>query len=283
MVLTSGFTNTPITRLLILLYTTTSILTTLLSIKHLLPIRPTPHLWPYLQLSRLLTFQLASTASTNLLITTILLYTFRVLERLYGPRKYLSFLLLTLTLSALLTVFLGSTLTAFTLTRYNYIPAGLTPPTFACLAAYTHEVPGLYRWRVLLPTGSRSSGGGSARLKGLTFSDKSTTYLLATQLALSQFPYNLLPAGVGWVIGTAWVGDMLLPRWRVKGWVVGEGRRDRERERYEGLRRRLEEDNAGRDDGMRQAVVPPPTTAAEDAGRRRGVVGQVGEFVRGIF
>lgn len=63
-------------------------------------------------------------------------------------------------------------------------------------------------------------------------------------------------------------------------WVVGEGRRERERERYEGLRRRLEEDNAGRDDGMRQNV---PVTAAEDAGRRRGIVGQVGEYLRGVL
>ncbi len=83
MVLTSGFSSTPTTRLLILLYVSTSILTSLVSIKHLLPIRPSPHLWPYLQFSRLLTFQLASTASTDLLFTVVLLYTFRVLERLW--------------------------------------------------------------------------------------------------------------------------------------------------------------------------------------------------------
>lgn len=279
MVLTSGFSNTPTTRLLILLYTTSSILTTLLSLKHLLPIHPTPHLWPYLQLSRLLTYQLASTHSTDLLFTITLLYTFRVLERLYGPRKYLSFLLLTLLLSACITPLLTTLLSISTWTHYNTLPSGLTSLTFACLAAWAHEVPGLYKWRVLLPTGSRSSGGGAAPMKGVTFSDKSTTYLLATQLALSQFPYNLLPAGVGWVVGTAWMGD-LLPRWRVARWVVGEGRRERERERYEGLRRRLEEDNAGRDDGMRQNV---PVTAAEDAGRRRGIVGQVGEYLRGVL
>jgi membrane associated rhomboid family serine protease len=279
MVLTSGFTNTPTTRLLVLLYITSSILSTLLSLKHLLPIHPSPHLWPYLQLSRLLTYQLASTHSTDLLFTITLLYTFRVLERLYGSRKYLSFISLSLLISGIITPLIASTLSIVSWKYYNTLPAGLTSLTFACLAAWTHEVPGLYKWRILLPTGSRSSGGGSARLKGITFSDKSTTYLLAAQLALSQFPYNLLPAAVGWVVGTAWTGD-LLPRWRVAGWVVGEGRRDKERERYEGLRRRLEEDNAGRDDGMRQNVVP---TAAEDAGRRRGVVGQMGEYLRGIF
>lgn len=283
MVLTSGFTNTPTTRLLILLYVSSSILTSLLSTKHLLPIRPSPHLWPYLQFSRVLTFQLASTASTDLLFTVVLLYTFRVLERLWGTRKFASFVLLTLSLSALGTLLLGTLLCVLTVGRWNYIPAGLTGLVFASLAAWTDEVPGLYRWRISFPTGSRSAGGSAERMKGITLSDKSTTYLLAAQLALSQFPYNAVPALVGWMVGTAWAGEMLpgrMGRWRVARWVVGQGKRDKERERYEGMRRRLEEDNAGRDDGMRQNIAP---TAAEDAGRRRGIGGQVTEYLRGIF
>jgi membrane associated rhomboid family serine protease len=277
MVLTSGFASTPTTRLLILLYVSSSIITSLVSIKHLLPIRPTPHLWPYLQLSRILTYQLASTASTDLLFTAVLLYTTRVLERLWGTRKFASFVLGVLALSGLGTVLLGTLLSILTVGRWNYIPAGLTGLVFACLAAWREEVPGLYRWKILLPVGSGRDK------KGVMLSDKSTTYLLATQLALSQFPYNTVPALVGWVVGTAWVGDLLpgrMSRWRVARWVVGEGKRDKERERYEGLRRRLEEDNAGRDDGMRQNIAP---TAAEDAGRRRGFGGQVSEYLRGIF
>jgi hypothetical protein len=73
------------------------------------------------------------------------------------------------------------------------------------------------------------------------FSDKTMTYLLAGQLALSQFPGSLLSAAVGWVCGLAWRGELFpeaVVRWRVPGWLVGgSARRDAG---FDGLRRRLE-------------------------------------------
>ncbi len=74
----------------------------------------------------------------------------------------------------------------------------------------------------------------------MLLSDKSATYLLATQLALSQFPGSAVAAAVGWLVGYAWRSEILpgAARWRVPTWFagkeVGEGHR------YEGLRRRLE-------------------------------------------
>lgn len=85
----------------------------------------------------------------------------------------------------------------------------------------------------------------------LNLTSKSTTYLVALQLALSQFPYTLLPAAIGWFVGLAWRAEVLPGLGgtrRVPAWVVGErevrrvirnGEGEAER-RYEDLRRRLE-------------------------------------------
>ncbi|KAL3479138.1 hypothetical protein BJX99DRAFT_91622 [Aspergillus californicus] len=95
----------------------------------------------------------------------------------------------------------------------------------------------------------------------LSLSDKSTTYLIAAQLALSQFPYMLLPSAIGWIVGVAWRADALplaagsgSGGWRVPGWVIGEegfsfslssrgagaGSGAGESGRFEDMRRRLE-------------------------------------------
>lgn len=99
----------------------------------------------------------------------------------------------------------------------------------------------------------------------LLFSDKSTTYLVAAQLALSQFPAMLLPSALGWIVGVAWRAE-LLPGlspgnngFRVSAWVVGEqerrngaggGSEGAEGERYEDLRRRLEGEVAASASGL---------------------------------
>jgi hypothetical protein len=271
MVTTSGFTHTPVTRALILTSIVLSILSSTLSAQHLLPIKPTPHLWPYLQFTRLLTYQAAYTSSTELLFSTVLIYQFRVLERLWGSRKFLSFCAVVFWVNLLLTPVLLVFLKLGTLGWYNYLPAGCTGVVFALLAAWADEVPRIYRYKVA--TGGSavaSSAGQDGHESGVMLSDKSTTYLLAAQLALSQFPYSLLPAATGWAVGTAWVGELLpgrLGRWRVPAWMVGESSARKERGQYEGLRRRLEEEGSSAD-GMRH--VTERVAGGRQAGARRG-------------
>lgn len=283
MVTTSGFSHAPVSRFLILGCIGTSILTSILDIKHHLPIKPTPHLWPYLQFSRLLTFQTAYTSSTELLFSVALLYQFRVLERLWGSRKYASFIVVCFWLDILLVPALCLVLKTATLGHYNYIPSGLTALVFAALSAWGHEIPRLYRYKIVTgsttttttptpttATTSSSSNGNAAthsnqNSPGIVLSDKSTTYLLAAQLALSQFPYQLMPAAVGWIVGSAWMGELLpgnLNRWRVPAWMVGETSKRKHRGQYEGLRRRLEEEGSSAD-GMRNV-----SDTVQDPGRR---------------
>lgn len=269
MVTTSGFTHAPVSRFLILGSIATSVLTSILDIKHLLPIKPTPHLWPYLQFSRLLTFQLSYTSSTELLFSTALFYHFRVLERLWGSRKYASFVAVVFFLNILLLPTITLVLKAASLGVYNYIPAGLATVAFAALSAWRDEIPRLHRYKIVTSTGtSTGTGPDGQQVPGIVFSDKSTTYLLAAQLALSQFPYQVLPAAVGWTIGSAWMGELLpggLGRWRIPSWIVGETSKRKERGQYEGLRRRLEEEGSSAD-GMRN--VSDNVDRVEGSGRR---------------
>jgi len=154
-----------------------------------------------------------------------------------------------------------------TLGWYNYLPAGFTGVVFALLAAWAEEVPRIYRYKVTTGT----SGGSGNEAPGVVLSDKSTTYLLASQLALSQFPYSLLPAAVGWTIGTAWMGELLpggLSRWRLPAWMVGEAGKRKERGQFEGLRRRLEEEGSSTD-GMRNVSDQVGAGRGQDSERER--------------
>lgn len=127
-----------------------------------------------------------------------------------------------------------------------------------------------------LTTSSPSTSDDAA---GVTFSDKSYRYFLALQLALFQWPGSLLGAIVGWVAGYAWRSDLLpgaLARWRLPGWVVGM-RTPKGNQEFEGLRRRLEGENAT---SATASGVQGQDEA--EAGRRR-TLGQVLEQVSGAI
>ncbi|EXJ70727.1 uncharacterized protein A1O5_05717 [Cladophialophora psammophila CBS 110553] len=279
MVTTSGFSHTPITRLLVLTSIGVSILVSTLSIQYLLPIKPHPHLWPYLQFSRLLTYQAAYTTSTELLFSTVLLYQFRVLERIWGSRKFASFVAVVLWCNVVVVPLLVVVLKLGTLGWYNYVPSGSTGLVFALLSAWAEEVPRIYRYKIATTSpAATTTGGGREQVPGVVLSDKSTTYLLAAQLALSQFPYSILPAAVGWTVGTAWMGELLpggLGRWRIPAWMVGESSKRKERGQYEGLRRRLEEEGSSAD-GMRNVSDRVGGAGGgEQESRRRGFGRQI--------
>jgi membrane associated rhomboid family serine protease len=284
--LASGFMNTPITKSLILSLISTSLVASIADLKHLLPIRPTPHLYPYLQFWRLCTWQIAYTSSTDLLFATLLLYQFRVLERLWGSRKFISFLCVSAIWTGLLAPALLSTVVRLvSWGRWNYLPGGMTGLVFAALAAWGEEVPRLYRYKIV--TGSPDPRSGSNDTPGVILSDKTTTYVMAAQLALSQFPYSLLAASVGWIVGLAWDGDLLPGRmnaWRIPRWLLGDFgvKSAAERECYEGLRRRLEEEG-GRSDGMRASGVDGIIDAVDGEARRRPMMRQVADYFRGAF
>jgi len=86
--LASGFTNAPITQLLLLGIVGSAIVASLTDTKYFLWIEVRPHLLDYWQYWRLLTWQLAYTNSAEVLFAAMTFYQLRVIERLWGSRKF---------------------------------------------------------------------------------------------------------------------------------------------------------------------------------------------------
>ncbi|KAI9932973.1 hypothetical protein ASPWEDRAFT_33984 [Aspergillus wentii DTO 134E9] len=307
---TSGLTNAPISKILLIYTIASSIALSILDIKHLASIHVSPHLWQYGQFWRALIWQGAGFAnSTEALFAAMLAYHLRVVERAWGKRKMATFLLSTLPYTTLLPpLLLALVLRPLTLNTLNYLPSGPTATMFALLAQYHASIPHTFRYRIATttssstetkpptdtspssPNGTTASTPSSSSSLTLLLSDKSTTYLIASQLALSQFPTMLLPSLVGWFVGLAWRAE-LLPGlspwgwgWRVPAWVVGERETIRrgqnsasgESERYEDLRRRLEGEAAAASSGSMSGV-----SGSGEQRQRRG--GGVMDRLRGVF
>ncbi|KAI9814598.1 MAG: hypothetical protein M1827_003154 [Pycnora praestabilis] len=207
-------------------------------------------------------------------------YHLRIIERLWGPRKFASFLLTIIPYTLLLPpLLLALILRPLTLNTLNHLPAGPSPILFALLAQYHAVIPHVYKYRISTTLSPSSSPSSRDTPSGVLLSDKTTTYVLAFQLALSQFPGSLIGAAVGWTVGYAWRAELLpfsAAKWRVPAWVVtgkseGAG--------YEGLRRRLEGESEA-------AAAASGVEGRENAGegRRRRTLGtQILDQFRGAF
>jgi hypothetical protein len=93
-----SFTNAPVTRLLVLGIVSMSIAASLLDIKHYFYILIDTHLWRYRQFWRVLAYQLCYANSAEVLFAAISFYNLRIVERMWGSRKYAVGLLLVLLL-----------------------------------------------------------------------------------------------------------------------------------------------------------------------------------------
>lgn len=85
---TSGLTNTPITKTLLIYILASSILLSILDLKHLAGIQVSPHFWTYGQFWRAALWHVAGFAnSTEALFAGILVYQVRVVERAWGGEE----------------------------------------------------------------------------------------------------------------------------------------------------------------------------------------------------
>ncbi|KAI9788287.1 MAG: hypothetical protein M1835_002369 [Candelina submexicana] len=235
--LASGFADARVSKYLLFSIVASSIIASITDSKYLFHIQVASHLWRYKQIWRLLIWQGCYTNSTEVLFGAMTAYHLRIIERLWGTHKFISFIISTLPYTALLPpLVLALILRPLSLNTLNYLPAGPTPIFFALLAQYHAAIPHVYKYR--LTTSSSTTFPPS----GLIFSDKSISYLLTAQLALSQVPGSLISAVVGWCIGYAWRNEILpgTAQWRVPSWILQKKGRV---EDYEGLRRRLEDES----------------------------------------
>ncbi|KAL7624506.1 hypothetical protein AAE478_006071 [Parahypoxylon ruwenzoriense] len=272
-----SFTNAPVTLSLVYGLIGTSIAVSLLDIKHYFYILVDLHLWRFHQTWRALVYQLCYTNSSEVLFAALTLYNLRVVERMWGSRKYATFIFVTLLLTSILSpAILALFLRPLTLGLLNYLPAGPTPIIFAVLVQYHAMVPPIYRYKIATSTSTQTDD----QAPGIAFSDKSYRYLLALQLALFQWPGSLFGALIGWVVGYSWRMEVLprsLIRWRLPGWVVGI-RTQRRSQEFEGLRRRLEGEGASTG-----AATGVQDQADAEGGRRRTMGQQVMDQFHGAF
>jgi hypothetical protein len=86
--LTSGLTNAPLTKALLIYTIASSVALSIFDIKYLVVIQVSPHFWPYAQFWRALVWQVVGFAnSTEALFAAMLVYHMRVVERAWGKRK----------------------------------------------------------------------------------------------------------------------------------------------------------------------------------------------------
>ncbi|KAF2716512.1 hypothetical protein K431DRAFT_195297, partial [Polychaeton citri CBS 116435] len=272
--LASGFTNAPVSRNLIIGIVVTSFLATLTDTKYYFWIQVRPHLVDYLQFWRLLTWQLCYTNSTEVLFAAMTLYQLRIVERMWGSRKFASYLFSTFPYTTLIPPLVVALLVRpLTAGMVDFLPAGPTAVIFALLAQFQAAVPSSYKYRIT-PFGASTS---PRQEYGLNLTSKSFSYLLPAQLALSQLPGSAIAAGVGWIVGVAYRREILpgATRWRVPAWAVGGSE---QKERYDSLRRRMEGE-AGRATGMES--TDPTQQHQGETTRRRGFVGGIVDQFRG--
>ncbi|THX27467.1 hypothetical protein D6D12_05480 [Aureobasidium pullulans] len=266
--LASGFSNAPLSKYLVMAVVAASLLASITDSKHLFWIMVKPHISDYRQLWRCMTWPLLYTNSTEVLFSAMTLYQLRIIERLWGSRKFASFLISTLPYTVLLPpLLLIVVIRPLSLFNINYLPAGPTAIIFALLAQYHAAIPYMYKYQLSASDNSSPSTTSSA----INLTSKSTSYLLPLQLALSQLPGSAIVAAVGWLVGYAYRREILpgAATWRIPDWSAGK----RERERFEGLRRRMEG----------EAATASGSTRGEEneGGRRRTIGGQLLDQFRG--
>ena len=86
--ISSGFTNAPVSQFLVFSTVIGALLATITDSRYYLHILVVPHLWNYGQIWRVLTWQTCFTNSTEVLFGVVTFYQLRVIERLWGSRKF---------------------------------------------------------------------------------------------------------------------------------------------------------------------------------------------------
>jgi hypothetical protein len=265
-----SFANAPVTKFLVLGVVASSIAASLFDCKQYFYIKVDAHLWNNLQLWRPLVFQMLYTNSAEVLFAASSLYHMRAVERLWGSRKFASFITLTWLINSILApAVLALVLRPFSRAWFNYLPAGPTPLIFCILAQYHGLIPHMYQYRVSasLKKPDPASPDQDENVPALTLSNKTFQYVLALHLAALQWPGSMVGAAIGWLVGYTWRMELVplaLARFRLPRWLVGGSRLPRSASHFERLRTRLE------GEGGPAVGASTGTQARGDSGSIRG-------------
>ncbi|KAK9465163.1 hypothetical protein V1512DRAFT_266455 [Lipomyces arxii] len=209
----AGFKNAPVTRALVAFIVGSSLVSSIVGIKHYLFLQLVPHVWGWGQWWRLFSWEFVYLNESEVLFASLMLYNLRVIERLLGSRKFASLIVVSYGYTSVLSPLFLLMLKITPGYSANYLPSGPTSTIFSMLALYHDLIPSVYKFRIA--SGQEDSSSPHA----ITLSDKIFVYVISTQLAFSQSPGSLICAFTGWIIGVLWTREVLPGRnWRVPDW-----------------------------------------------------------------
>lgn len=164
-----GFINTPVTKTICVFVTILAVMISIFQIKYLFQISIDPYILEYHQYWRLITYQISVSSESDYLLSILLWFHFKTLERFYGSNKYLSLIIilaiyniiltfLTMSLGQLLINFIDYLiLTLFHLKPFNYFTTflnSITPGPLGVLSSlyicFGKVIPNSYQFKILL-------------------------------------------------------------------------------------------------------------------------------------
>ncbi|TFK72019.1 hypothetical protein BDN72DRAFT_816616 [Pluteus cervinus] len=193
-----SFENASVTKGIMVASALTSILVGLFDIKHYFHLQYVPHLSRHHQAGaiprhlywRLAVHHLAFSNSSELFVSEIILGSVGVqIERQFGSVKFASFAVV---ITILVTILEFLALILFHRFGLNYIAMGPAALLFSILYQHSRVVPSIYQYRIF----------------GLSLNNKSFTYFLALQLALSRLPGSACVALIGILAGQIYRSDL---------------------------------------------------------------------------
>ncbi|KAL0950123.1 hypothetical protein HGRIS_010119 [Hohenbuehelia grisea] len=203
-----SFEHAPVTKALMIGAAVSSFVVGTFDVKHYFHLQLVPHISRHHQYWRLGVHHLAFSNSSDLFISELILFSAAVhIERRFGSAKFASFALVSALVSTILEF---AALLLFHRIGLNHVSAGPLTLVFNILYQYSRIVPSMYQFRVF----------------GVPLSNKSFTYLLAAQLALSRVPGSAAAAILGILTGQLYRSDLAsLKTYRIPPFVVEFSRR----------------------------------------------------------
>ncbi|ODV69649.1 hypothetical protein HYPBUDRAFT_131820 [Hyphopichia burtonii NRRL Y-1933] len=232
-----GFTNTPVSRTICILITVIALSLSIFQLKHYFQLSVDPFLIEYSQYWRVLIYQFAVINESDYMLTIILWFHFKNLERFYGSRKYLSLTTIFALYNSLICVVLMSlgqllinlfyfiidtyilrnnTVPSFDYrdTVFNQIvpgPLGVLSSLYMCYGSY---VPVSYHFKILLsnPFKGETTNDPSTTNNGnmeLTLTNHFQIHIIYTLLLLNNGFASIIPCLVGIGIGKLYSEDLL--------------------------------------------------------------------------
>lgn len=219
-----GFRHTPITKLFLLFNIAVPVLISLSNTKHWLFLQFDPFVFQWNQPWRILLNPIAFTNESQVFISSIIVYQLRTLERLQGPHRFVSFLVLIYAAHIVCQTAANFIAKLFLPDGWNWL-AGFNYATgpFPVLGALLYQfyalIPAVYCFEItdILPNPTTTRANATTTEnndehqhqlialtrdipKKITLNDKAFIYLFSIQIALSEGLDSLIPITTGWIL-----------------------------------------------------------------------------------